>query len=229
MRRRPYRIRIAYASHFSQRLCFRSVGIVVLLCCSGCTLTWVSRRPDLRTVWLDINNYRRLSMGFERRHLDPPSIQEVNEYRWLHGPVSSYSSTATTVAETEALSDGEEPGTDFLKKIPVSSEPPGLPVESVQPDGEKIDPPLLHAPASTMPEEKEERVPVEIELSPLESLREPPERSSNEDQWRPKKSNLEGPTALRFLRRSKRMAVQPTGFDSPNAALPGASILFARP
>lgn len=233
----PHCIRVAYAPLFLQRGHLLLVGSLVLICCSGCTLTWISRRPDLRTTWLDINSYRRLSLGFERRHLDPPSIQEINEFRWLHGPVSNYSSTAATVSEVEDLPDREVVGTDFLKKIPVSSEPPGLPVESLHPDfgqdSDQVGPPPLHTPASTMPEmmpEKEKsRIPVEIELPPLESLREPPEGNNSEEQWRQKGSNLEGPTALRFLRRPAVTAIQPTSFDSPNAALPGASMLFVRP
>ena len=192
---------------------------VVMLFLPGCTTTWVSRKPDLRTLWGDINVYNRFSLGFERRHLDPPTLQVVNESRWLHGPVPRLTSSPDPDAFSSGRSSIEpEPGVVHVPAIVPSDESINLPTPDITP-----------APASSMPGEMKDGGPVEIVLPPLESLREPSGSDGEEDQWRPRKSNLDAPTALHHHAPFLKSKIQPASHQSRKAALPGASILFARP
>ncbi len=203
---------------------------VAMLFLPGCMTTWVSRKPDLRTLWGDINVYNRLSLGFERRHLDPPTIQVINESRWLHGPVPRL--TSSPVVKTGIYANDPYPEAFSSGKSSIGSEPNVVHVPAIVPSDESIKPPtpqIIPAPASSMPGDIKGRVPVEIDLPPLESLREPSGPYGAENQWRPRKSNLDAPTALHHHAPFLRSNIQPASHQSRKAALPGASILFARP
>ena len=203
---------------------------VVMLFLPGCTTTWISRKPDLRTLWGDINVYNRLSLGFERRHLEPPTIQVINESRWLHGPVPRFSSSS--VVRTQSVANWQESKSFSPGNSTMAAEPMVIPAPAMQPNEERLNPPIpdiMPAPASSMPGDMKGRVPVEIELPPLESLREPSGTSGEGDQWRPRKSNLDAPTALHHHAPFLKSNIQPASHQTRKAALPGASILFARP
>ncbi len=196
----------------------------------GCTLTWVSRRPDLRTFWGDINSYNRLSFGFERRHLDAASLQIVNEYRWLHGPVPGLRSLP--MAKYDNYENWQKNDSMPSVELPMMTDPTaGKSASRGTTDREKERMPLVPAPASKNSGSESESVPVEIDLPPLDSLREPSGTSGEEARWRPRKTNRDASPASYRYGSSSKEEIRSVGHHSGvgAGALPGATILFARP
>lgn len=216
------------------RLSQQAAGLVfcvAMLFLPGCTATWESRKHDLRTVWGGTNAYSRLSFGYERRHHFAPSNPVVNDYRWLHGPVPLIPSSSVAGRGYELgwqSSAGSMPGNSPVNSTGGLSGTMNS-VPAIMPDIETLNPPtpdIKPAPASKTGDNEKVRPPVEIMLPPLESLREPSSGSGQGDhQWHSRQPSVEGPTAIN----QHEAPIRPVRYQYRKAALPGSSILFARP
>ena len=238
-------VRHHVTKNFSQRftkLCFACCICVLVLPLTGCNIAWQSRKSGLHTLWGDFNTYNQPGWMYEQRHHLIPNNRIINEYRWLHGPVSLASSPHNTKRERTAHwqhTDAFAPSS--FPELPIeNSESTTIPGPENMPGLVPLNPSEGHAklaPRSQNNAQRSNNPPVEIiipsPLSPIESKSGFLDENTEDNNTKNQKQYLAPPSILGPTARYRR-SVRPTpplratGYQR-KAALPSSSILFARP
>lgn len=214
------------------RLALIFCGCFAMLSLTGCTITRVTKKPDLQSFRGDVNTYNRLAFIHERKYHLLPHNRVINDYRWMHGatPLIPSSHVAGTGQMMSQLQESGQPteifsqysdGTDSSVLMPA----PASDIDTLSPPQIAIETPL----PSPETDNGFTRPPVEIIIPPVDSIFNDENGSSKTNPMPLAPPSIEGPTArLRNTWRNEP-PVQPVGYQRSKAALPGSSILFARP